>query len=55
MQLVNALVGAVTLGQGALALDFTKMAGKDIAVELLKTWGGRCDIGYGSVYGGICL
>ena len=39
MQLVNALVGAVTLGQGALALDFTKMAGKDVAVELIKTWG----------------
>ena len=39
MQLVNALIGAVTLGQGALALDFTKMAGKDIAVELLKPWG----------------
>ena len=39
MQLVNALVGAVTLGQGALALDFTKMTGKDVAVELIKTWG----------------
>ena len=39
MKLVNALIGAMTLGQGALALDFTKMAGKDIAVELLKTWG----------------
>ena len=39
MQFVNAIVGAVSLGQGALVLDFTKMAGKDIAVELLKKWG----------------
>ncbi len=39
MQFVNAVVGAVTFGQGALALDFSKMTAKEIAVELVKIWG----------------
>lgn len=38
MQLVNAVVGAVTFGQGALALNFAEMGGKEIAVGLLKIW-----------------
>ena len=39
MQFVNAVVGAVTFGQGALALDFSEMSAKEIAVELVKIWG----------------
>lgn len=38
MQLVNAVVGAVTFGQGALAIDFAEMTGTEIAAVLLKTW-----------------
>ena len=38
MQLVNAVVGAVTFGQGALAIDFAEMTGTEVAAVLLKTW-----------------
>ena len=38
MQLVNAVVGAVTLGQGALALNFAGMSGKEAVTVLVKIW-----------------
>jgi len=38
MKFANAVVGALTFGQGALALNFAEMGGKEIAVGLLKTW-----------------
>lgn len=38
MQLINAVVGALTLGQGAMALNFAEMTGKQVVTGLLKTW-----------------
>ena len=38
MQLVNALVGVVTFGQGAMALNFAEMSGKE-AVTVLRSCG----------------
>ena len=35
---MNAVVGAVTFGQGALAIDFAEMTGTEVAAVLLKTW-----------------
>lgn len=38
MKFVNAAVGAVTLGQGTMALKLAGAGGKEIAAGLLKTW-----------------